>query len=77
METIQVVLDSKLLKATDQAAQLGKMNRSALIRDAIRAHLKQLKIRELEEQERQSYAAKPQRSDEYEPWLGEAVWPEE
>ena len=57
METIQVVIDAKLLKATEQAAQQSKVNRSALIRDALRAHLKQLKIDELEERERQGYAA--------------------
>jgi metal-responsive CopG/Arc/MetJ family transcriptional regulator len=32
METIQVVLDSKLLRATDVAARRTKLNRSALIR---------------------------------------------
>ena len=77
METIQVVIDTKLLKAADQAAQQTKVNRSALIREALRAHLKQLKIRELEEQERQGYAAQPQRKEEWEPWLTEAIWPDE
>jgi metal-responsive CopG/Arc/MetJ family transcriptional regulator len=48
METIQVVLDSKLLQATDRAARRTKLNRSALIREAIRSHLKRLEIRELE-----------------------------
>ena len=77
METIQVVIDAKLLKATDQAAQQSKVNRSALIRDALRAHLKQLKIDELEERERQGYAAQPQGKEEWEPWLAEAIWPDE
>jgi len=34
METIQVVLDSKLLHATEVAARRTKLNRSALIREA-------------------------------------------
>jgi metal-responsive CopG/Arc/MetJ family transcriptional regulator len=46
METIQVVLDSKLLKAADFAAKRRKVNRSALIREALQQHLKRL--RELE-----------------------------
>lgn len=46
METIQVVLDSKLLRATEVAARRTKLNRSALIREALRAHLKNLAIRE-------------------------------
>ena len=37
METIQVVLDKKLLKATDRAARHTKQNRSALLRDALQA----------------------------------------
>lgn len=77
METIQVVIDAKLLKAADLAAQQIKVNRSALIRDALRAHLKQLKIWELEARERQGYAAQPQRKEEWEPWLAEALWPDE
>ena len=74
MKTIQVVIDAKLLKATDQAAQQTKVNRSALIRDALRAYLKQLTIHELEERERQGYAAQPHRKEEWEPWSAEAVW---
>ena len=35
METIQVVLDAKLLEATDLAAKRHKVNRSALIRAAL------------------------------------------
>jgi metal-responsive CopG/Arc/MetJ family transcriptional regulator len=48
-ETIQVVLDLKLLKATDRAAHRSKVNRSALIRDALRDHLRRLEIHSLEE----------------------------
>ena len=77
METIQVVIDSKLLKAADQAARHSKVNRSALIRNALRAHLKQLRIRELEERDRKGYAAQPQRPEEWEEWQTEAVWTEE
>ena len=39
METIQVVLDAKLLKAADVAAKRQKVNRSALIRQALQEHL--------------------------------------
>lgn len=44
MQTIQVVLDTKLLQAADRAAKRQKMNRSALIRDALREHLKRCKL---------------------------------
>ena len=76
METIQVVLDTKLLRATDLAAKRRKVNRSALIRHAIEQHLKRLRELELEEQDRRGYLAQPQREDEYRIWEGAAAWPE-
>ena len=36
----QIVLDKKLLQDTDQAARRTKRNRSALVRDALREHLR-------------------------------------
>ncbi len=77
METIQVVLDAKLLRATDRAARRTKRNRSALIRDALREHLRKLEIRELEERDRKGYEACPQTADEPSGWESEAVWPRE
>jgi metal-responsive CopG/Arc/MetJ family transcriptional regulator len=77
METIQVVLDTKLLKAADFAAKRQKLNRSALIRQALREHLRHLRVIELEERDRRGYRAQPQRSDEYRPWEEAAAWPED
>ena len=77
METIQVVLDSKLLKAADLAAKRQKVNRSALVRQALQAHLKRLRELELEEQDRRGYMAQPQREDEFRVWEDAAAWPED
>lgn len=77
METIQVVLDAKLLKAADTAAKKEKVNRSALMRRALEEHLKRLHIRELEERDRRGYQAKPQRREEYMPWEKTAARPED
>jgi metal-responsive CopG/Arc/MetJ family transcriptional regulator len=68
METIRVVLDARLLKATDLAAKRQKVNRSALIRNALRQHLKRLRELELEEQDRRGYLAQPQREEEFRIW---------
>ncbi len=76
METIQVVLDSKLLRATEKAARRTKLNRSALIREALRAHLKNLEIRELELRDRKGYQAGPRDSADLSGWETEAIWPE-
>ena len=77
METIQVVLDSKLLRATEVAARRTKLNRSALIREALRAHLKNLEIREREFRDRRGYEASQQDSKGSSSWEAEANWPAE
>ena len=55
METIQIVLDTKLIKAADSAARRQKVNRSALIRQALEEHLKRLRVMELEERDRRGF----------------------
>jgi metal-responsive CopG/Arc/MetJ family transcriptional regulator len=77
METIQVVLDAKLLKAADVAAKNQKTNRSALIRRALEEHLRRLRVLDLEERDRRGYQAQPQRVEEYRAWEEAAAWPEE
>ena len=68
MKTVQVVLDTKLLKAADVAAKQHKVNRSALIRQALQEHLGRLHVVDLEARDRRGYQARPQRIEEYHPW---------
>ena len=75
METIQVVLDRKLLKAADLAAKRYEVNRSALIRQALERHLKYLHELELEDRDRRGYLAHPQREEEFRIWEDAASWP--
>jgi metal-responsive CopG/Arc/MetJ family transcriptional regulator len=75
METVQIVLDKKLLVATDQAARRTKLNRSALVREALREHLRRLETRASEERDRIGYSKQPQTRDESALWEGEAAWP--
>jgi metal-responsive CopG/Arc/MetJ family transcriptional regulator len=77
METVQIVLDEKLLRATDRAARRTRQNRSALVRDALREHLRRLAIRELEERDRSGYAKGRTTREEVRDWEAEAVWPPE
>ena len=77
METIQIVLDKRLLQATDRAARRTKRNRSALVRDALREHLRRLEVRAKEERDREGYTRPPQASDESLVWEAEAAWPAE
>ena len=75
-ETIQVVLDTKLLRAADSAAKRARVNRSALIRDALREHLKRLRTLELEARDREGYLRHPD-TGEMAIWERVASWPED
>jgi metal-responsive CopG/Arc/MetJ family transcriptional regulator len=77
METVQIVLDKKLLHATDQAARRIKLNRSALVREALREHLRRLEVQACEKRDREGYAKQPQSNKELQRWEAEAAWPAE
>jgi metal-responsive CopG/Arc/MetJ family transcriptional regulator len=77
METVQIVLDKELLRAADQAARRTKRNRSALVRDALREHLRRLAIRDREERDRAGYSRVRQNGNDASVWEAEAVWPAE
>jgi len=77
MRTIQVVIDEALLCAADRAAKRGRTNRSALIRQALREHLKRLRIRELERLDRRGYERRGDAPDDFAAWEAVAAWPED
>jgi len=77
MEIVQIVMDKKLLHAADQAAKRTRRNRSALVRDALREHLRRLEPRASEERDREGYSRHPQAGAEARGWESEATWPEE
>ena len=76
METIQVMLDAALLRAMDEAAKRARTNRSALVRRALREHLKRVKIKELEARDRAGYEKYPEVPSEAADWEQEIAWPE-
>ena len=76
METVQIVLDKELLRATDRAAKRAKQNRSALVREALRDYLKKAHYEELERRDREGYERHPE-TGALAHWEGVAAWPEE
>lgn len=54
-----------------------KANRSALVRDALREHLRRLEIRAKEDRDREGYIRQPQDQNEAQLWEKVAAWPEE
>ncbi len=77
MEIVQIVLDKKLLDAADQAATRTRRNRSALVRDALREHLRRLELKAQEERDREGYSRHSQGDPEAQSWESEATWPQE
>ena len=77
METVQIVLDKKLLVAADRAAKRSKVNRSALVREALREHLRRLELQAREDRDREGYLKQPQTKDESQLWEAEAEWLQE
>jgi metal-responsive CopG/Arc/MetJ family transcriptional regulator len=74
METVWIVLDKGLLQATDRAARRMKRNRSALVREALREHLKRIEVPTNEERDREGYSRQPQACDESRLWEAQAAW---
>ena len=77
METVQIVLDKALLHAADRAATRTKTNRSALVREALREHLRRLEVREKEERDRLGYTKRTGDRGDSLAWEAEAAWPPE
>jgi metal-responsive CopG/Arc/MetJ family transcriptional regulator len=76
METIQVVLDAELLRVTNGAAKRARVNRSSLIREALREYLERLQAREIEARDRRGYERRPDSVRSAEMWERAASWPE-
>ena len=64
-------------KAADKVAKGRKLNRFALLRQALQEHLRREGLMDLEERDRRGYQAQPQRIEEYLLWEGAAASPED
>jgi metal-responsive CopG/Arc/MetJ family transcriptional regulator len=76
METIQIVLDTDLRIAADAAARRCRLNRSQLMREALREYLLRLDAQVREERDRAGYRQNPPLHEEAQSWESEAAWPE-
>lgn len=74
MRTVQMTLDDALVAAIDKAAKRIGTTRSAFTRDALRAALAQLRVKELERKHRAGYARKPVKRGEFSVWEQEHAW---
>ncbi len=76
VETIQIVLDTELRIAADEAARRCQLNRSQLMREALREYLQRLEMKAREERDREGYRKNPPVHEDAQGWENEAAWPE-
>jgi len=69
-------MDVDLVRAADRAARRARVNRSVLVCEALREHLRRLELRELETRDRAGYEKHPEDSAEGANWERVAAWPE-
>jgi len=77
VETIQIVLEEALLRAADRAVRKLKTNRSALMRAALRSHLRRLDQLEKEKADREGFTRYPDSLGRPDVWDEVADWPDE
>jgi metal-responsive CopG/Arc/MetJ family transcriptional regulator len=71
------VREVELRRPADRAARRLKLNRSAFVRQALRAHLAALRLGQLERADREGYARHPDHAEELAVWEKVSAWPEE
>lgn len=71
-----MTLDPELVAAVDRAARQLGTSRSAFTREALRAALRRLQERALEQKHREGYRRRPVRRGEFSDWEAEQVWVE-
>ena len=74
MKTIQMTLEEDLVQKVDQVVREMRTTRSAFTRTALRAAIREVEVRRLEERHRKGYKRYPVRKDEFSVWEKEQVW---
>jgi metal-responsive CopG/Arc/MetJ family transcriptional regulator len=76
VKTVQMTLEPELVKEVDRAARRLGQTRSAFTRSALRAAIESLRIRDLEQRQRDGYRRKPVRRGEFDRWARDQAWPD-
>lgn len=74
MKTVQMTLDEDLVTAVDRVVRRLGTSRSAFTREALRDALSRVRVRSLEQKQRDGYARKPVRRGEFDVWEREQSW---
>ena len=74
MKTIQMTIDEHLLEQVDSMIQELGVSRSSFMRGALQQALRQIEIRNLEQQHIAGYEKHPISPDEFDIWQEEQIW---
>ena len=74
MKTIQMTIEEQLLARVDLVAKELGTSRSAFMREALQEALKQIQIKNLENQHKAGYEEKPVENGEFDIWDDEQIW---
>lgn len=74
MRTVQMTLDSELVKAVDRVAKKLHTTRSAFARNALRDAVKRYGIKQLEQNHRRGYERYPVEKGEFDVFEDEQEW---
>ncbi len=76
MKTVQMTLDEGLIASVDKIVKRLGTTRSGFTRQALKAALREVRMKELERKHREGYEHKPVRRREFDVWEAEQVWVE-
>ena len=77
MKAIQVMLNERLLEKLDATEEVQKEGRSAVLRRAVEAYLRQRQRSSIESQYRRAYRGEMGLGKEFAEWEEQGVWPDE
>jgi metal-responsive CopG/Arc/MetJ family transcriptional regulator len=77
MKTVQMTLDEDLVKEVDLIAKELNTTRSALTREALRAAIRDIKLKRLEKLHRAGYERYPVAKGEFDVWNDQQAWGDE
>lgn len=75
MKAVQILMDESLLTALDRLARRQKLDRSKLVRAAIKRYLAAAEIEAWEQNDIDAYRKKPIKQGELNSWLKAQAWP--
>ena len=77
MKAIQITIDAPLLKRLDADPKTQARGRSAVVRTALKEHLRARREHQIAAAYRRGYQAEAGLGDEYAGWEDQGVWPPE